>query len=191
MAHNVDAPQIATTYTDFGALRTNYWFAYAHGTNTQATFTPASLGVNDRAYVYDYFGGTGQVVNPSDVVARPIVGDSLYLVVAPIGPSEMAVVGDVGQFVPMGKKRIPVLIDDGEIQLTVAFAAGETARIITGYSPFLPAAKATAGSVAPVAYDSVSQQFQISVMPGPDGTASVRILRDHAPNRTPIRSRDR
>ena len=191
MAHNVNAPQIATTYTDFGGLRTSYWFVYPQGTNTQAAFTPASLGMNQRAYLYDYFGGTGQVVNPGDLITRPIAGDALYLVAAPIGPSEMAVVGDLGQFVPMGKKRIPALIDDGEIQLTVAFADGETARTIVGYSPYVPAVRAIAGSAAAVAYEPQTQQFQVSVMPGADGTASIRILRDYAPNRAPIRHRDR
>jgi hypothetical protein len=185
MAHSVDAPQIATTYTDFGALRTSYWFAYPQGTNTQATFSPADLGVNQRAYLYDYFSGSGQVVNPSDVLAKPIAGDALYLVAAPIGPSEMAVVGDVDQFVTMGKKRIPAMTDDGEIHLTVAFANGETVRNIKGYSPFLPAAKATSGAVGKVAYDAGSQQFLIPVMPGPDGTASIRIHRAHAKSSQP------
>ena len=185
LAHNVDAPQIATTYSDFGALRTNYWFAYPQGTNRQATFSPAGLGVNQRAYLYDYFTGSGQVVNPSDVLARPIAGDALYLVAAPIGPSGMAVVGDVDQFVTMGKKRVPALTDDGEIHLTVAFANGETVRSIKGYSPFKPAARATAGSVGHVAYDAVSQQFQIPVMPGPDGAASIRILQARAKSRQP------
>ncbi|HXB75495.1 MAG TPA: hypothetical protein VNY05_45100 [Candidatus Acidoferrales bacterium] len=180
MAHSVDTPQIATTYSDFGALRTNYWFAYAQGTNTQITFRPADLGVNQPAYFYDYFSGSGQVVNPLDVLARPIAGDALYLVVAPIGPSEMAVVGDVDQFVTMGKKRIPAVTDDGEIHLTVAFADGEMVRTIKGYSPFPPAAKATAGRVGKVAYSAVSQQFQIPVMPGPDGTAGIRIHRARA-----------
>lgn len=177
MAHGVDAPQIATTYTDFGALRTYYWFAYAQGTNTQATFSPASLGVNQRAYLYDYFNDSGQVVNASDVLVMPIVGDVLYLVAAPIGPSEMAVLGDVDQFVTMGKKRVPVLTDDGEIHLTVAFANGEMVRSIRGYSPFLPAAKATTGAIGQIAYDARTLQFRIPVMPGPNGTASFRIFR--------------
>jgi hypothetical protein len=187
MAHGVDAPQIATTYTDFGALRTYYWFAYAQGTNNQAMFSPADFGMNQRAYLYDYFSGSGQLVNPSDVLAKTIAGDALYLVAAPIGPSGMAVLGDVDQFVTMGKKRIPALTDDGEIHLTVAFATGETVRNIKGYSPFPPAARATAGAVGIVAYDAATQQFRIPVMPGPDGTASVQILRARAQSSRPRR----
>jgi hypothetical protein len=189
MAHAVDAPQIATTYSDFGPLRTYYVFAYPQGNNTQAMFSPASLGVSQAAYLYDYFAGTGQVVNPPDVLAMPIVGDALYLVMAPIGPSQMAILGDVDQFVTMGKKRIPAMTDDGAIHLTVAFANGETVRSVRGYSPFPPAVKATAGSAGHVAYDAVSQQFRIPVMPGPDGTASIRIMREQQRSSQPGRPR--
>ena len=179
MANSVDTPQIAATYSDFGGLRTNYWFAYPAGANTQVSFTPVSLGAGQRVYVYDYFKGTGEVVNPSDTVTKSIDGDAIYLVAAPIGPSEMAVVGDAGQFVPAGKKRIAGMVDDGEIRLSVLFAAGETTRTVTGYSPFLPAAQAMTGLVGPVGYDPASRQFQIPVSPGPDSAASIRIFRSH------------
>jgi hypothetical protein len=177
MAHGVDAPQIASSYSDFGALRTYYIFAYAQGSNLQAKFSPSDFGVNGPMYLYDYFGGTGQVVSPADVIQKTIAGDALYLVLAPIGPSGMAVLGDVDHFVPMGKKRVPALTDDGEIHLTVAFANGETARVIKGYSPFVPGAKATDGSIGAVKYDAATQQFEIPVMPGADGMGSILIQR--------------
>ena len=142
------------------------------------------------AYLYDYFAGAGQVVNPSDALVAPIVNSSLYLVAAPIGPSGMAVLGDVAQFVPLGKKRVSSLVDDGVVRLTVAFANGEDSRLITGYSPFRPVARASSGAIGPVVYDAARQQFQISVKPGTDGTASIRIRkpRPHlaAPPRQPL-----
>lgn len=187
MAHGVDTPQIASTYSDFGALRTWYIFAYAQGSNLQAKFSLSDFALDRPAYLYDYFGGNGEVVNPSDVLEKPIPGDALYLVLAPIGPSGMAVLGDIDQFVPMGKKRVPALVDDGEIHLTVAFAKGETARVIQGYSPFGPAAKATDGGIGPVQYDAASRQFQIPVMPGSGGTASILIQRLRAPAGQPVR----
>ena len=179
VVNSVDTPQIAATYSDFEGLRTSYWFAYPTGANTQVSFTPAALGASRRLYLYDYFKGTGEVVNPSDTVSKSIDGDSLYLVAVPVGPSEMAVVGDTGQFVPAGKKRIAGIVDDGEIRLSVLFAGGETARTITGYSPFLPAVQAMTGLAGPVAYDPETRQFQIPVSPGPDSAASLRIFRSH------------
>ena len=176
-AHALDAPQIAAAYTDFGDLRAHYLFAYAQGSNLQAKFSPAELGLNGPAYLYDYFGGTGQVVNPSDALTAPISQSLLYLIAAPIGPSGMAVIGDLGQFVPLGKKRISSLTDNGRVSLTVVFANGEDSRVIAGYSPFRPVARAVTGAVGPLAYDAATQQFRISVTPGADGSASIRIRR--------------
>ena len=133
MAHSVDTPQIAATYSDFAGLRTHYLFAFTQGSNVQANFSPSDLGIAQPAYLYDYFGGTGAVVNPTDALQKNVTGDALYLVLAPIGPSGIAILGDLDQFVSMGKKRIPSLTDDGTVRLTVIFAAGETARTIHGY----------------------------------------------------------
>ena len=179
MAHGVNAPQIAAAYSDFGGLRTHYVFAYAQGSNLQAAFSPSDLGVTQPVYLYDYFGGTGEVVKPTDAVQKAIAGDSLYMVLAPIGPSGMALLGDIDQFVPMGKKRVSALTDDGTIQLTVAFAAGETSRIIQGYAPFLPCASATDGAVGHLTLDAATHRFQVPVMPGTGGTASITIKKAH------------
>jgi hypothetical protein len=80
-------------------------------------------------------------------------------------------------FVPLGKKRVTELTDDGAVHLSVAFAKGEMARIIEGYSPGVPTATAVTGSIGPLSYDSASQRFTLPVVRGTDGTASVRIAR--------------
>jgi hypothetical protein len=170
-AHGIDAPLVASTYSDFGPLRTNYIFAYSQGSNVQVKFSPSELGVASPAYLYDYSAGTGTIVNPSDVLQPVISGDSLYLVLAPIGPSGMAIIGDTSQLVPMGKKRIPAITDDGAIHLTVAFAQGETNRVIKGYN-------------------RVTKQFQLSVGPGPQGTATVEIQRAFPQSSHPIQRPD-
>src|SRR5205807_2144202 len=95
MSRGVDAPQINSTYSDFGGLRTSYVFAYTQGNNSQAAFSPSDLGANGPVYVYDYFARNGEVAGPSDVLRRQIAGDALYLVAAPIGPSGMAILGDL------------------------------------------------------------------------------------------------
>ncbi|PWU06902.1 MAG: hypothetical protein C5B51_11165 [Terriglobia bacterium] len=174
-AHAPDAVQLAAASTDFGELRTYYLFAYGQGSNVQAKFSTSELGLDSPTYVYDYFAGAGRVVNPSETVAAPIGDSSLYLIAAPIGPSGIAVLGDLGQFVSMGKKRIPSLTDNGKVHLTIAFADGEQTRVISGYSPVRPAVKAMSGSTGALIYDPVTKLFQIPVMPGPDGTATIRI----------------
>jgi hypothetical protein len=175
MAGNTGSPQIAFTWSDFGALRTNYVFAFTQGANALATFRPSEFGMTTPVYVYDYFAGTGQLVDPSDVVQRPISGDSLYLVLAPVGPSGIAIVGDTDQFVTMGKKRVAGFTDGGAARLRVTFAAGESSRVITGYSPVTPVALAVEGSVGQVTYDASTHLFHVPVMPGSGGSATVRI----------------
>ena len=118
MAHGTDTPQIAYTWSDFGALRTNYVFAFTQGTNALAKFSPADFGMNTPVYAYDYFAGTGQLVNPWDTIQKQISGDALYMVLAPVGPSGIAILGNANQFVTMGKKRVSGLADYGAARVS-------------------------------------------------------------------------
>jgi hypothetical protein len=180
-AHAGNAPMIASTYTDFGGLRASYVFAYNRGSDTQVSFPLSDLGLSRSAYIYDYFGDAGTVVDPTGTAGGQFQNGRLYLVIAPVGPSGMAVLGDAWQFVSLGRKRITALQDDGTVALTVAFANGETSRTIHGYSPDAPGAVALSGTVGTVEYDSATSRFRILVMPGPDRTASIRISRPAPP----------
>ncbi|HTS63749.1 MAG TPA: hypothetical protein VMH28_17110 [Candidatus Acidoferrales bacterium] len=179
MAQGVDTPQIAATWSDFGSLRTWYVFAYPQGSNTEIKLHPADAGVTQTVYAYDYAAGIGQLMDAADVIDRQITGDAVYLVLAPVGASGIAVVGDPDQFVTMGKKRIRAFEDDGTVALTVAFAPGETSRTIVGYAPWQPAAAASDGAIASMTYDSKSQQFRLALTPGADASASIRVGRAH------------
>jgi hypothetical protein len=188
MANSVDTPQVASTYSDFGGLRTTYVLAYAVGTNAQVRISPADFGAERPVYAYDYFGGAGQVMEPADAVQKTIAGDALYMILAPVGPSGIAVLGDLGHFVAMGKKRVPALTDDGTAEVTVAFAQGEASRTITGYSPAPPAVTAVEGSLGLVSWDRQTRLFQVVTLPGLASTATIRIgrqplrdVRDRAP----------
>jgi hypothetical protein len=177
MAHGTDAPQVAFTWSDFGALRTNYVFAFTQGTNAQANFNPSDFGMSGPVYVYDYFAGTGQLVDSSDAIQKQISGDVLYLVLAPVGPSGIAIVGDTDQFVTMGKKRVTGFTDDGAARVAVTFADGETSLVITGYSPVAPAVLAGDGSaIGQVTYDQSTHLFRVPVIAGTSPGASIRIL---------------
>lgn len=184
LAHNVDAPQVAYTWSDFGAMRTNYVFAFTQGSNARAKFSPSELGMTAASYyLYDYFAGTGQVVDPADVIEKPISGDALYMVLTPVGPSGIAIVGDLGQFVTMGKKRIAAFTDEGVARLTVRFAAGETSRTLLGYSPVKPSVTATDGAIGSFAYDEATHLFRVTVTAGDSSSSSLRIQASGRPFR--------
>ncbi len=175
LAAAIDAPQISATYSDFSGLRTYYIVAYAAGSNTEAAFRLADLGVDDPVYLYDYYSSTGKIVQPGDLISAPVLARTRFWIAAPLGPSGIAMLGDTAQFASMGKKRIPRFSDDGTVELTVAFADGETSRIIEGYSPATPEVWVDGGGVRAITYDRAARLFQIVVTPGAQHTASVII----------------
>jgi hypothetical protein len=179
MAQNTDVPQVAFTWSDFGELRTNYVFAFTQGTHTTVDFKPSDFGMNTPVYAYNYFAGTGDLINPTDLIEQTISGDVLYTVLAPVGPSGIAVLGDTDQFVTMGKKRISGITDRGEAKVTLTFAEGETSVVITGYSPVPPVIAAIEGSIGAVTYSPSTHLFHVPVTVGYNHSASIRILQSH------------
>jgi hypothetical protein len=175
-SQGTQAPMITSAYSDFGDLRAWYFFLYAQGGSTQAQFRVSDAGVNQPVYLYDYIAGTGSVVQPGQMIPEE-VQDYRYLIAAPLGASGIALLGDIGQFVSLGKKRVTTVEDDGTVHVRVVFAPGEASRTLGGYSPCHPAARSTSGIVGPISYDSSTGQFTVPVMPGPDGTASLEIRR--------------
>ncbi len=167
------APMIASTYTDFGGLQAAYVFAYSQGTDMVASFRPADLGFAGQVYIYNYFDDSGRLAEPNELASESMANGRAYYVVSPVGPSGIAVLGDRGQFITLGKKRIASLADDGAAHVTVVFARGETSRTIFGYSPSAPVATATAGGAGSVTYDPATARFSVDVTPGQDQTASL------------------
>lgn len=169
-------PMLATAYTFHGGLVDAYVFAYSrrnHATQL-ATFTPASLGIAGSAYVYNYFTGTGTVVNAGQSFSAR-VGSGSYYIVASIGPSGIAFLGDAGKFVSLGAKRISRLTDNGTVQATVSFARGEKSVILHGYAPARPQVSAINGLVGSLSYNSRGHLFSVPVSPGANGTATIEI----------------
>jgi hypothetical protein len=174
-AQALNTPMVASTYTDFGGgLKTLYVFAYARGSNTSATFTPSSLGPGGNVYVYHYFTGSGSVVQAGNSYSDTVSSGSYYIV-APIGPSGIAFLGDAGKFASLGNKRITQLTDNGTVQATIAYASGETSLTMHGYSPTLPNVTASDGTVGSVTYNTSTQLFSFTVSPGTDGSATITL----------------
>jgi hypothetical protein len=178
-AQGAQLPLVASTYTDHDGFRQYYVFAYARtSANPDASFTAAQLGISGNMYVYDYFSQTGMVVAAGNsfnfsTTTPDINAGGSYFIVSPIGPSGLAFIGDPAKFVTAGKKRIPALADSGSLQVTVAFAAGESNVTLLGYAPwYAPQVTVSNGSAGPVAYLE-NRLFTVSVSPGGSGTASI------------------
>jgi hypothetical protein len=183
VAQSTAAPIVASTYTDHNGLRTAYVLAYERtsGALGQISFLPGSLGVSGPAYVFDYFHKTGAVLQPGTPFNDTVDYNGSYYIVAPIGPSGMAFLGDANKFVSSGKKRIEQLTDDGAVRVVVRFAPNETNVVLRFYSPVEPVALALhghAGRPVPEAPD----RYAVTVSPGPGGVAAVglRLLKNQS-----------
>lgn len=155
------------------------WLGVTQGTvptgmSQNASFTLAEIGETGSAYVYDYFAGSGALVKKGGQVSTGVTGGT-YWVVAPVGPSGIAFLGDKGKFVAHGAKRLEQLSDDGSVHATVAFAAGEGPVTLHGYAPRRPSATARTGSVGTVDYDATTKLFSVTVGAGAGDRAVVTI----------------
>ncbi len=86
-----------------------------------------------------------------------------YYVVVPLGPSGIALVGDTGKYVSLGKKRVTALSDTGTVEVSLAFANGAGPVTLLGYAPAQPKATASTGSIKAVSWDPATQMFSIPV----------------------------
>lgn len=174
-AQNLNRPMVASTYTDFGAVKVFYIFAYDRGPDTIAAFTPVFLGLVGSVYVYNYFTGGGTLMDAGDTFSESVDSGPAYYIVVPIGPSGIGFLGDAEQFVSLGHKRISGLTDTGILEATVVFADGEYSRTVRGYSPSQPRVTAAKGVVDSVTYDPSTQLFAVVISPDADGNAIIDI----------------
>ena len=181
VAQSSVAPFLASTYTDHNGSRTAYVLAFERtsGALGQISFLPSSLGVTGPAYVFDYFGNTGTLLQPGAPFTDTVDYGGSYYLVAPIGPSGIAFLGDTNKFVSLGKKRIEQLSDDGVVHVVARFAPNEKSIVLHFYSPQEPAAQATQGRAGRPVLEGPNR-YALAVFPGPDGTAALdlRMLND-------------
>jgi hypothetical protein len=103
------------------------------------------------------------------------VDSGTYYVVAPVGASGIAFLGDAGEFVSLGAKRVSALADDGVVHATVELAAGDNAVTLHGFAPRPPTVTVSNGSADPPTYDPVTQRFHVVLHSASADASSVTI----------------
>jgi hypothetical protein len=170
-------PMVSFTFTDHSGafngpagVKTFYVFAYSRaqdGSNATISVAPGELGMSGPMYAYNYFTQTGQLLAAGSPLSDSVASTGSYYIIAPVGPSGIALLGDTGKFNSASRQRIPVMNDSGVLVIAVQFAAGEAGTTIRGYSPNPPVVSAITGSIGPVSYDPVAGLFAVSVLPEP------------------------
>lgn len=170
-----DHPVVAATHSEHGNLRASYVFAFAAGTARTATFSPAELGYSGPVFIYNFYQSAGRVSDPTAVYSEDVVNGRAYYVVAPIGPSGIAFLGDPDKYASLGRQRIVEWSDTGEVVARVAFAAGESSVTLHGYSATRPLVSADAGAASTPTWDAATGHFSFQVMPAANSEATIRL----------------
>lgn len=163
------APLTASTYTDRGGIKTEYIFAYNRPDTPadKVRFSSGELGLSGPVYVYDYFSGAGKLLDEGADFAAPLGRDaSVFYVVAPVGRSGIAFLGDKNKFVGTGKQRIVSLHEEsGKLTVGVVYAQNEKSVVLHGYAAAEPKVTVISGLDDAVRYDPASHYFTVEVKP--------------------------
>lgn len=169
-------PVVGHTYTDFGGGKIGYLFAYSRDVNAPqpVNFAPQDFGFSGNVYVYDYFGNSGWQQPATQTIARSVDSQGSYFVIAPIGPSGMAFIGDLSRFVPASRQRVNDFSDNGQITATLQFAAPE-AVTLSFFAPSAPTVTGEGATVTAPTYDSNTGLYQAIVTSGQNSKATIHI----------------
>ncbi|BDI32515.1 hypothetical protein CCAX7_45660 [Capsulimonas corticalis] len=164
-ASSLHHPFLASTFTDNGQ-RTVYAFAYTRsGDAPGVSFTPSSLGLSGPVYVYKSADGSGRRLSASETYSDTLgAPDWAEYVIAPVGRSGVAFLGDAGKIVGTGRSRISSLQDaPGKLTVSLVLSPTEDAVTLHGYAASAPTVSVKGGSAQPAAYNAATGYFTVQV----------------------------
>jgi hypothetical protein len=158
-AQSKAANPVTFTYTDHGNNFKTYYVWAPGAAATSYSFSPAAEGFPAPAngmYAYDWFAKTGQFVAAGNSLTSTCAAGTnsfQYWVVAPVGASGIAFLGDLSKYISCGRQRITSLVDAAtQVTATVDLEPQEDSVILSGYATTKPAAvcsnNATLGAVS-------------------------------------------
>jgi len=169
-------PLIAHTQSDFGPSSFEYVFAYSRDANApgSVSFSPQDFGFTGEVYLYDYFGKTGSLQPGAQAIERSVDSQGSYFVIAPVGPSGMAFLGDLSKFVPGSQQRLLSLSDSGVITATLQFNPPETVPISI-FAASAPLVSSDLATVSAPAFDPSTGLYRVTVASGENKQATIQI----------------
>jgi hypothetical protein len=166
-AQHRQTPLVATTYTDHDGFRTFYLVALSKSPGSSFSIDPKDLDLTGPFYVYNYFAGTAQRLENSQSLTEqvPPTGVS-YSIVAPVGKSGIAFLGDKDKFLSTGKQRIASMKDQpGLLSVEILLAPSETEVTLHGYADVRPVVDVPSAQAEPLQYDPSTKHFIVVVKP--------------------------
>ena len=166
-------PFLASTFTDHGGYRTDYYFAFPREQDS----TTFALSTGHRRCFFDFETGTGVVVSGGDTLLFTTgkTGYS-YVMSTPATKTGIYFLGDLGKIVPTGKQRISSIRDTAEgLRVAVRYAKGEGPVMLDGYYEKALNVKVLKGVVRLMRNDQDTKRFSLEVTPALDGKAEIVI----------------
>jgi len=175
-AQGMGKPVICTTFTNHQNGKTFYLFAYSRNIGAQFFpesdtikfhFSPKQVGAAGDYYIYNYFTQNSQKINADESFEGFLAKNNeycAYYIIAPVGKSKIALLGDKDKFVTCGKNRIKELVDSNQkLTAQVIFAKGEDKISLLGFAPKKVKIKASNCKLDNLKYDNKTQQFTLSI----------------------------
>lgn len=173
-AKGMGKPVVSSTYTQHQNGKTFYVFAYSRRKGASfmpdtdkvdLSFTPAEFGAQGKLFIYNYFTKTGYVIDAEQHFEDCLLKKNdlcSYYIIAPLGNSNIALIGDKDKFVTCGKKRIKKVVEEnGKLTTTIVLANGEESITLFGYAPQKVGCEAENCRLENIDYDMQSNQFTI------------------------------
>ena len=137
---------------------------------------PKELGITSPVFAYDFFASNGKLIQKDETISKQLGDDQMsYEILAPVGPSGMAFIGDTGKFITRGKQRIAAIEEDANhLQTTILAAPGENEITLALYSSKKPEIKVAGGfSCDNVSYNADTQIARARIAPDPDAPLTI------------------
>jgi hypothetical protein len=169
-------PLLAWTCTDHHPLRTAYLFCYSRNSAipTSASFSPSELGFKGTVYIYEPATGSGarqDAASSFSIALQP--NQSHFYVIAPVGSSGIAFLGDSAKFVGTGKQRVSEITDSPEgIATTLLMCESEDSLQLHGYAPSAPTVTVKGGKAGPVNFDAATGHYTVGIFSEPASGAN-------------------
>ncbi len=160
-ANGLKKPMLAFTCTKHNQIETGYIFAFSDSSysNREFTFTPSKLGIKGKVAVLNPENRDLAVIKGGEAFTGKLKdNDYAYYILAPLNLGGIAFFGDAGKIAATGKKRIADIVDHGNLEIKVLFAAGETSVNLMGYSE-----KPVNSDKGELHYDSQTHIFDLSL----------------------------
>jgi hypothetical protein len=183
-AEQTGAPIVAATFTHFAHHNTAYLLAFATDPSKPPmdfSVAPNALGFSGTVAVFDPMSETLVLADDKQAITGKLTGPDAfaYRIVAPVSASGIAIIGDIGKFVPMGRKRVASYEDIAHgVRLKLAFAANDAAITVAGYARSDVTAHAEGASILSTVRDPQTGLFKVELKPSAPGATEVTLTLD-------------